>query len=332
MSMRSSWRTEVQLSDLVVGRDGTLLGIEANNVVAIDRDGGVVRRHRCDRLPTHMKGSVHGGVVSSYERNEPSVVALIDWQGNERWRYEEDWLLQHDGLQARGDEVLLTGRTATNGGARISLDASTGAVRRRDELAPPQAFATTFPAGRWWIARIDEGEGGLQRIDPASGASTVLTTTSHVALGLAEDAIYVDTTGYESPSNVIAFDISTGAEKWRRRGDLNLTFGLDQERLAFVSGQEDGRRAVVCDRRTGAISWASDPLGPLPDDNYFECLVNDHAIVVFGSYEYVGVYGYASSTPRLFREAVVTSKRSCALDGSRYLESGRDGLTCWDLA
>jgi hypothetical protein len=50
-----------------------------------------------------------------------------------------------------------------------------------------------------------------------------------------------------------------------------------------------------------------------------------------GSYSYRAVYGFDSPTPLDLAKGLIVSAKSSALDGARYLESGRDVLTCWDV-
>jgi outer membrane protein assembly factor BamB len=324
--VKRSWSHAIEMVTNVGALGDRLVVTGATLVEGLDLGGKVLWREELVGTAGPPIVSNDIVVVSVYQRNRPSLAIAFDRDGAERWRYERAWSLVNNGIVATETQVVLAGNEhKTNAGRWVFLDPRDGSSL--GEVAAPST-GTPHAAGKWLVAQIDEGRGGLVRTDADGANPQVITRRSHSMLAAAGETTLIGTWDHDDPPRIVAIDVATGAERWDREGAENLGFGVDGTRVAWMEAAGEDRIAVIGDVTTGNVTWRSEPM-PSTDDG-FELLLGDDLVVVYAGFERASTFRPPKPTAVEHRSWDRFHGDGLVI-GHRFYEVGGEGLTCWDL-
>jgi outer membrane protein assembly factor BamB len=318
--MRLVWEHPTAAWDMVAV-DGKLVVTRENAIVGLDASGRERWERTFDLQPRHLTRCGRGVAFTLASRWAPTQVIALDLDGNDAWRYDRPWGLFTRGIAGDDRGLVLAGQDygPVADDHWVGLDANGALVF---DIKPLTDASPTI-AGRWLLADIDSGNGGVLRVDRDGTHPMTLTSRAHIAQGATDEyAVIIDS----SDGDAVAFDLASGQERWRAPGGNILDIPCSEGRAAWVDAL---RRPVVYELATGRQVWAGAPLPAILEQSRYECVLAPRLLVCIAD-DAVIYYSLAASEPLLTRDAP-GNRPSFAVGINRLLESS-DTLTCWEPA
>jgi outer membrane protein assembly factor BamB len=327
--MKPVWTCPRCPSDLVVV-EGSILLTSEQEVIALDASGRERWRRSFARRPRELAPCGPGVAFELAERRAPTQVMALDLEGVERWRYDRRWILGRHGVAGDAHGVVLYGQDLDAEGDRwVGLDPATGACVF-DALAPAAEAAQL--AGAWLIASLEGGDGGIVRTDRRGGNPTTITPLAHSMLAATDELALLNTRDDDGgPTEMVAFELATGRERWRAPGGNNLGVAICDRRAAWVEGGATGGHPVVRDLATGALIWSGDPLAPIREDDGYRCKLGPRALVCYDGFKNVTYHALETPAPIHRRPWDRDDPDASRFLGDRFLEASFHGVTCLEL-
>lgn len=325
--MKQLWTHGIEMVSGIALLDDLLVVTGGGRIDALGLDGQP--RWRVDLGGALGKPFACGDVVitSSYRRDHGTVVVALDRRGDERWRYERDWSLVSDGLDAGDGDVVLAGTLSRTGENRwVVLAAADGSLRHEVE-APTDGYARI--AGAHLVAPVAQGAGGIVRTTRDGRNAMPLSQRGHSTLAVVGETVLLGTWEHDDPPRLVAIDVARAQARWEAPGGANLGIGTAGALASWIEERGEERRAVVGAIASGATAWRSDALLP-PSRNGYQLVTDGEVVIVYGDFD-VAVTFRRPGTQPIETRPWDRFQADGLFIGERFYELGGGGVACWDL-